>query len=103
MAIDITLTTSDASGGVKTSAIAAMDWRASATFQVGILCFVTGTVSYSIRHSDDKVNWKDNSNISEATTSLDTNYMFPVKYIELVQLSGSGSVVAQVLQTGPGR
>jgi hypothetical protein len=64
---------------------------------------VTGTVAYSIQHSNDNTNWFNNANINGATGNADTNYMFPVKYLRLSQASGTGSVAATIVQTGPGR
>lgn len=102
MSIARTLTTSDASGGTKTSATVRMDWRTN-PFQVGIVCTVTGTATYSIQHSNDNVTWTNNANISGATTSQDTNYMFPVEYIRMIQTAGNGSVSATVRQSGPNK
>ena len=102
MAIQKTLTTSDASVTPQISAVLPMDWRTN-PFSVGILCFVTGAATYSIEHSDDNTNWHANANINGAAADADTNYMFPVRYIRLRQTAGSGSVQAQVLQTGPNK
>jgi hypothetical protein len=99
----VTLTTSDASGGAIDSAVCPMDYVPSIPFNVGIGCAVTGTVSYSIQHTFDLTNWFENANVSSATASADTNYMFPVRAIRLHQASGSGSVVATILQAGPAR
>lgn len=99
----VTVTTSDASGGALNSSPIPMDYNASVAFNVGITCIVTGTVSYSVQHSNDNTNWIENANLSSETASGDTNYMFPVKYIRLHQASGSGSVTMTVIQTGPAR
>jgi hypothetical protein len=100
MSINTTLTTS----GVSTSVVLPLDWRTN-PFQVGILCYVTGTVTYSVQHSDDPTftNWSNNANISGATASADTNYMFPVRYIRVNQTGGTGSVLAYVVQSGPNK
>ena len=102
MAIQVTLTTSNASGGTVVSSVCPMDWRTN-PFQVGILCYVSGAATYSIQHSDDNVNWSVNANINGATGAADTNYMFPVQYIRLIQTAGSGSVIAYVRQSGPNK
>jgi hypothetical protein len=99
----VTVTTTDASGGTKNSSPIPMDYNASVAFNVGITCIVTGSVTYSVQHSNDNSNWINNANIASATSSLDTNYMFPVKYIRLQQTAGSGSVTMTVIQTGPAR
>lgn len=80
-----------------------MDYNPSLPFNVGIGCTVTGTANYSVQHTFDGTNWFENANISGATGSLDTNYMFPVRQIRLHQASGSGSVAMTVIQAGPGR
>lgn len=95
-----TLTTTDASGGATFSAVCPIDWR-TVPVNVGIGCIVTGTVSYSVQHTFDGTNWFNNANIASATGSLDTNYNFPVKAVRLTQASGSGNVVATLLQSGP--
>ena len=99
----VTVTTTDASLAEVDSTPIPMDYQASVPFNVGIGCIVTGTVSYSVQHTFDGTNWFENANISDATASADTNYMFPVLQIRLAQKSGSGSVTMIVLQTGPGR
>lgn len=77
-----------------------MDWT-TVPFNVGIGCVVTGTVAYSVQHTFDGTNWFNNANINAATATADTNYNFPVKAIRIQQASGSGNVVATVLQSGP--
>ena len=74
-------------------------------FNVGIGCVISGTPTFTVRHSFESppVNWFPNANVSGATGNADTNYMFPVLQIRLAQKSGSGSVTMIVLQTGPGR
>lgn len=96
----VTLSTTDASGGATNSAVCPIDWR-TCPVNVGIGCIVTGTVSYSVQHTFDGTNWFENANISSATATADTNYNFPVKSIRIHQASGSGNVVATVLQSGP--
>lgn len=99
----VTVTTSDASGGALNSSAIRMDYNPSIPFNVGIGCIVTGSVAYSVQHTFDDTNWFDNANISGATSTLDTNYMFPVKSIRLHQASGAGSVTMTVIQAGPSR
>jgi hypothetical protein len=99
----VTLTTSNASGGTVNSPTCPMDYNPSVAFNVGILCVVTGTVTYSIQHSNDNTNWFQDANINGATGNAETNYMFPVKFIRLQQTGGSGSVSASIIQAGPGK
>lgn len=99
----VTLTTSNAVGGTVNSSPCPMDYNASIPFNVGILCVVTGSATYSIQHSNDNVNWFNDANINGATGNAETNYMFPVKFIRLQQTAGAGSVVATLIQTGPAR
>jgi hypothetical protein len=98
----VTLNTTDASGGATLSKVCPIDWR-TCPVNVGIGCIVTGTVAYSVQHTFDGTNWFENANISGAAANADTNYAFPVLQIRLRQASGSGSVVATVLQSGPVR
>lgn len=96
----VTVTTTDASGGAKNSSPIPIDWRTTPV-NVGIGCIVSGTVAYSVQHTFDGTNWFENANISSATGSLDTNYMFPVLQVRLHQASGTGSVTMTLLQSGP--
>ena len=93
--ITVTLVSPGVSAGIL------MNWRIT-PFNVGIGCVVSGSVVYNVEHSFENppTNWFQNANISEATTSLDTNYMFPVQFVRLNLVSGSGSVTMTLIQSG---
>lgn len=99
----VTVTTSDASGGNKNSVPIPMDYNCSLPFNVGIGCTVTGTATFTVQHNFDGTNWFPNANINAATATADTNYMFPVLQVRLLQTAGTGSVSMTVIQAGPGR
>jgi hypothetical protein len=96
--------------GIATSNWAALDEWASP--QVGIQTVVTGTVNYTIQSTYDNPNgtvkpiapsamtWINTSdtNAVGATVSLQTNYLFAPRFVRILLNSGSGSVLAHVLQ-----
>lgn len=101
-----TMTTSDASGGVKTSEIYICDIFRN-PFNIGIGVIVTGTVNYDIEHTFDNPNdptvtpvWFDHATLVGDTANADGNYQYPVRAIRLVQNSGNGSVRAVLIQAG---
>lgn len=102
-----TLSTTDASGGATTSAIAPMDYT-QAPFAVGFGCVVTGTVSFTVQHTFDDIQggvtptWFDHSSVAAKVANTDGNYAFPVRAIRLKQNSGSGSVVMTFIQSRRG-
>lgn len=89
--------------GALASSPIGMDFLAC-PFNVGIGCVVVGSVVYTVEHSFEQppVNWFANANIAAATTSLSTNYMFPVRYVRLNQSGGAGTVTMTVLQGSNG-
>jgi len=107
----ITVSTSDASGGAKTSNMVALD-TFSTQFQVSIGCAVTGTVNYTVYYTLDNVlvdgytpssgTWYAITALSSKTATLSTLIDFPVTAVKMTQASGAGSVVMTVLQTGAG-
>lgn len=69
-------------------------------FNVGIGCVISGTPTFTVRHSFESppVNWFPNANVSGATGNADTNYMFPVRYVDL-EILNVGSVTDSVTMT----
>lgn len=79
---------------------------------VSIQCNVTGTVSYTVQSSNDDPNsptdpvlpsamtWiaTNDTNAVNATGSVQTNYIFAPTWVRVLLNSGSGSVVAKVIQ-----
>jgi hypothetical protein len=80
-------------------------------FAIGIGVKVTGTITYSVQHTFDDpwasgglsgAVWYDSSALSAETTSLDTNYAFPVTALRLnVTAVTGGTATMTVIQTGP--
>jgi hypothetical protein len=107
----ISVSTSDASGGTVTSSIVAMDTFMS-QFQATIACVVTGTATYTVQYTLDKIqadgysaasgNWFSLTDLASKSATLSASMAFPVTGIRLSQSAGNGSVVMTVLQTGAG-
>jgi len=105
----VVVSTSDASGAVKRSNPVPVD-HYKTPFNIGIGCVVNGTVNYDIEHSFDDpfaagytaagATWFNHATLVAQTASADGNYAFPVRAVRLVQNSGSGSVVATIIQAG---
>lgn len=95
--------------GVSVSAPAVFDFFRG-SFQVGIGCIVTGTVTYTIQHTfDDIFNtaaascvWfnHDDAGLVAATANANGNFAFPITAARINQTAGSGTVVARFIQTG---
>ena len=96
--------------GIGVSAPVPMDIK-KAAFNVGVACVIlSGTATFTLQHTYDDItvpgwnpataNWFNNSNISNATVSTDTNYLGkPVRAIRLnVTASSGGSVQLQIIQ-----
>lgn len=105
----VVLTTSDASGGQKNSALFVPDGYRN-PFNIGLGVDVTGTATYTIQHTFDDIyvtgfdpttaKWFDHATLAAQTTDKDGNYQFRVRAIRLIQTAGSGSVAATCLQSG---
>ena len=110
----LTVTVSDASGGVKYSKAVRLDDFAPSN--VSIQCSVTGTVNYTVQSSLDDPNdpfvptpaasmvWVDTSDTAlvGAASSLQSNFLFAPKFVRIKLNSGSGSVRAVILQSSNG-
>lgn len=110
----ITVSVSDASGGAKSSAWVRFDDFAPAN--ISIQCNVTGTVDYSVQTTLDdpnsatnpvatgSVTWISSSdtNVVNATTSMQSNFAFAPTFARILLNSGSGSVTATFLQSSNG-
>lgn len=105
----VTLSTTDASGGATYSALHVPDHNRN-PFNVGLGAIVTGTVDYTVQHTFDDVQdpafdastatWFPHSSMAALAVNADGFYNFPVRAIRLVQNSGNGSVVLKVQQAG---
>lgn len=76
---------------------------------VGFACVVTGTVNYTVNHTYDDVystttnpTWLPHgvSNLINATTTQESNFVIPVAAMQLVINSGTGSVTITILEQG---
>ena len=76
---------------------------------IGFVCEVTGTVNYTVYHTyDDVYNsaitpvWLPHgvSNMVNATTTQESNFVIPVAAMQVILNSGSGSVNTVILQEG---
>ncbi len=103
----ITVTVSDASGGVKYSAPAVVDYYQRP--QVSLQAVVTGTANYTVEQTLDNPltpgvtpTWFDHpdSNLVAATANVQGNYAFVPIGIRVKLNSGTGSVTLTVLQAG---
>ena len=110
----MTVSVSDASGGVKYSSWVRFDDFAPSN--ISIQCDVTGVVSYTLQSTLDdpndpfnpvatgSVTWVDSSdtNVVAASTTQQSNFLFAPKYARIKLNSGSGSVTATFLQSSNG-
>jgi hypothetical protein len=79
-------------------------------FNVSLFCVASGTVNYTIQHTGDDITnlgaaactWfnHDNSDLVNATTNQNDNFMFPVSASRIYLNSGSGNVVMTSIQAG---
>lgn len=76
---------------------------------VGFICEVTGTVNYTVYHTYDDIFdstvtpvWLPHgiSNMVNATTTQESNFVIPVAAMQVILNSGSGSVKVVALQQG---
>lgn len=75
---------------------------------VGIACYVTGTVNYTVYHTYDNIEevttpvWFQHgtAGMIAATTTQESNFVIPIGAVQVVLNSGSGSVITRVVQQG---
>lgn len=103
----IVISTTDASGGTTTSAIAPMDIYSRP--EISLQLDVTGTVSCTVQQTLDDVFdstitpvWIDHpdTNLVAATADKQGNYAFVPRAVRLVQASGAGSARLTIIQAG---
>jgi hypothetical protein len=103
----ITLTTTDASGGTKTSGTAPLDIYGRP--EVSLQAVVTGTATYTVQQTlnnvlkaNETITWFDHPDTAlvGATASKQGNYAYIPAGVRLVQTAGTGSVTLIVLQAG---
>lgn len=108
----ITVSASDASGGVKYTNLVRLDeWS---TGGVGVQINVTGTVNYTLQQSMDDPNSPTNpvavgsmtwincadSSVVGASAAKQTNYQFVPIFCRVALNSGTGSISATFVQSG---
>jgi hypothetical protein len=76
-------------------------------FNIGIAVVVSGTVNYTIQHTLDNILdaavtpvWFSHPTLVSLTANADGNYAFPVRAVQLLINSGTGTATATVLQAG---
>lgn len=105
----ITVTTTDASGGITTSGIVALDtWTSPFAVSIGVT--VTGTVNYTVQYTLDDIQfngwtpatgiWWSFSDLAAKTGSLAATLTAPATAVRVVQATGNGSTSTIVLQAG---
>lgn len=85
--------------GAATSDPILVNYR-QANFKIGLgFEIVSGNVSYSLEHSFDGTNWFPyaGSTLTTATTALDGNYAFPIKFVRLIN-ANTGTIRMTLLQ-----
>lgn len=67
-------------------------------FNIGFGAITSGTVTYTVQHTFDGVNWFDHESIVDATDNQDGNYAYPVAGIRLSVTAGAGTVTLTTIQ-----
>lgn len=79
---------------------------------VGIACYVTGTVNYTVYHTYDNITdplvtpasviWFQHgvANMVAATGTQESNFVIPIGGVQVILNSGNGSVNTRILQQG---
>ena len=84
--------------GVGSTSMARVDYR-QPNFKIGIGCVATGTVTYTLQHTFNGVDWFDNETVAGVVDlDADTNYAFPVWGVRVTVASGAGTVTTTLLQ-----
>lgn len=106
----IVLTTSDASGGTQTSAVAVLDIHGRP--EVSLQLDITGTATCTVQQTLDNVwdtsitpTWFDHpdTNLVSATTDKQGNYAYIPFAVRLRQTAGNGSAKLTIIQAGAGK
>ncbi|MEE8598921.1 MAG: hypothetical protein V3S69_05345 [Dehalococcoidales bacterium] len=74
------------------------DIKDSNTIAIAWLVATTGTVTYSLRHSLDDINFIDNGDATALTADADGNYILPIRSVRVKVTAGTGSATLVVRQ-----
>jgi hypothetical protein len=85
--------------GVSNSAGIPLDHYIS-PFNVGFGVVVTGTISYSVQHTFDGINWFNHATVASQSANQNGSYDFPILQIRISGISGTGTAVLTVIQAG---
>lgn len=67
-------------------------------FNVGFGVVVSGTVTYTVQHTFDGVNWFNHDAVADAVDNQDGNYAYPVAGIRVNVTAGTGSATLTSIQ-----
>lgn len=75
---------------------------------IGIACYATGTVSYTVYHTYDNIVentspiWFQHgtTGLVNATSTQESNFVIPIGAIQVILNSGTGSVITRIIQQG---
>lgn len=76
----------------------AIDILDTNTIRVSYGVSVTGSVTYTVQHSLDGIEYFDNTDNKDKTIANDGNYVFPVRDVRVNITAGTGSVQLHVRQ-----
>lgn len=65
---------------------------------VGFGVVVSGTITYSVQHTFDGVNFFDHESVVDQTANADGNYAFPAAGYRLVTTAGTGTATLSLIQ-----
>lgn len=66
--------------------------------KIAWMVVVTGTVTYTLEHSLDDINYIDNTDALNKTTNFDGNYILPVRSVRAKITAGTGTATLIVRQ-----
>ena len=69
-------------------------------FNIGFGVVVSGTVTYTVEHSFNGVDFFDHEFVVAQTSDADGNYAFPVSTIRINVTAGSGTATLTSIQAG---
>lgn len=67
-------------------------------FNIGFGVVVSGTVTYTVQHTFNGIDYFDHEFVAAATTNQDGNYAFPVAGVRINVTAGTGTVTLTAIQ-----